>query len=857
VAPSFSKRFKDLLQTALSTIGHSRQERETNLNKLRSFINDQSSLDAFIVMLDIYMQEYKALEVNNDKDAELISAYIFDMLFDKRIALASFFDDFVQRCIESLLYTQSNTTQKRIDLVNWRTISTVGEDISARFQTLNPIQKGNIIQYLRYKQKAKKNSLSLFEILVDIIWADTGTFVIDYPDLFQYRLNGNANWKRLHEIRYSLISAMEKQNEDGFKQPLQELEKLIIESDDMKTSFQYFLWVWNFVVDSERSPRLPDIIKYTINELYLVSSVSLIRSAINKGYGFVQSNLIDKDDLEILLAPLGNNKYYSTYHDRFFAETLVTSSSLGQNFIELTLVHLKLLLFAEQMHIQLASAEEQDRMLEELAKSENFDLQKRKVWVRGRITGNVWLNEVFEGIATIVYLPPEYVGTDVLSEALEIGISWKGIDHFIFLVSQSDLARIRQNRFYQKLHEDTKHLLPLFEQYFRLLTYVEALCVGGPPGLLTAIIIDVSVDKVSEMIENEKLEFVFQLAASLGLGKGKPTIAGVQAGKRITGAAIKTTIRGIRKIKTWAKPKSTIPRARVIKRKFSQKGTKASRAEAKRAETEAKRARDEAKKHARALKRAEDKARADAKKIAKPRKQAQVLEDKLRNVEIDLGHPKIKKKNPITGKDEIVELNGLDTIVLLFGGSIVKFSKLARHWPRKLEERYLKELSKLKAGGANKAEIDKFVEDRWGTLRETFWKNVWKDKELVAELKKIGIYVQKGGKAPKLKLPGIKEKVTLNLDHINRKIDHPREAFSIENIRLATPKENSGLKEALEKSTFWPSTPIGKDKRTMEKLSEKEFDEMIERIDNYPKKIDLPPKKPDPPPPYNPPYYSE
>lgn len=489
MASNFSKKFKTLLCEALSTLGKAKNEKEDSVNKLREFIHTQKSAESFEVMLDVYMQEYQLLESNNDNDAVYISEYFFEMLFQRRVETATFYDDFVQRCIEVLLYMNTNTNAPEL-LINKNRSSAIGEDITRRFKSLkNSVWQNNIIKYLKIKQTNKKESLSLFEILVDMFWVTNRRFPEEDNELFNFNPESTASMKELLQVRASLKSEFERGNQEGLKKTLLELAELVSGKDnkfpDINTSFQYFLWSRRFVVKSELSSisdERMEYMKYTINELYLVCSQSLIKAAINNGYHFVQVNLISEAELEIILAPLGKSEYYSTYHDRFKANIYrgplpdvpslpVTATSIGDKFIELTLLHLELLLFAREMHIRLASSEEQDEMLNELLNSDPIELRNRKVRIPHETLGNyIRLNQVLEGVATITYLPASYGSGATGTLIQDIGICWKNIDHFIFLVNASDLSRITVNRYYEQLYEGTKHLLILIQPFFRILT---------------------------------------------------------------------------------------------------------------------------------------------------------------------------------------------------------------------------------------------------------------------------------------------------------------------------------------------------------------------------------------------------
>jgi hypothetical protein len=345
-----------------------------------------------------------------------------------------------------------------------------------------------------------------------------------------------------------------------------------------------------------------------------------------------------------------------------------------------------------------------------------------------------------------------------------------------------------------------------------LLLYTQSLILTGPIGLVQAIVIDIVVEEVAERIDNKIIKLLVLFGGgrrSLGVSGVRGTILGAKEVLKGLGKTIRA-VKAIRK-----RPKTTIPQAKVVK---GGKGVK------------------------KPAKASDPKKIKEDRKIAARRRAMIILEERLKAVkQVDLGGPKtiekVKINNTVTEVER--ELNGLETASLLFGGNLATFSKIAQHWPQELAKKYLNGLKNLrehlrklkKTEEEIKEETKKFVENRWDTIRENFYKNIWKDKELVKELKKIGIIVRSGGRAPLLKIPG--GKFVINLDHIRRKIEYPRDAFKLKNLRFATPLENSGLKEALEKSTKWPSTPVGSVNGPVSKLTKAEFDAMIDRLFEY------------------------
>jgi hypothetical protein len=190
---------------------------------------------------------------------------------------------------------------------------------------------------------------------------------------------------------------------------------------------------------------------------------------------------------------------------------------------------------------------------------------------------------------------------------------------------------------------------------------------------------------------------------------------------------------------------------------------------------------------------------------------------KLAKVEVELGNSIGKR---------FAKISGYEACRRLFHDKLSDFARLTRHWPQHLAQKYVDEIQKLilrkvkdpklakefrESFAANKVnsqllnklpeairkDIKSFVTERWNTIREAFWRNVYDDRELVAELKKIGMTFEKPGNAPVLEIGGHKIKITL--DHISRKVENPLEAFDPKNLRALTSKDNSVAKEGLVK----------------------------------------------------------
>jgi hypothetical protein len=187
----------------------------------------------------------------------------------------------------------------------------------------------------------------------------------------------------------------------------------------------------------------------------------------------------------------------------------------------------------------------------------------------------------------------------------------------------------------------------------------------------------------------------------------------------------------------------------------------------------------------------------------------------LANVKVALGQ---------LGRKGFAEIEGGEALKQLFSQTLSELPRMAGHWPVKLEKRYTAEVKQLilkgsartkladdvarqLARGALKPEtlerlpkrlrqkVQDLVETRHDTIREAFWRNIFDDVALKTELKKIGIHLPKRKRAAVLRIG--EHKITITLDHVARKVEHPLEAFSPANLIAATTKANSVQKEQL------------------------------------------------------------
>jgi hypothetical protein len=168
-----------------------------------------------------------------------------------------------------------------------------------------------------------------------------------------------------------------------------------------------------------------------------------------------------------------------------------------------------------------------------------------------------------------------------------------------------------------------------------------------------------------------------------------------------------------------------------------------------------------------------------------------------------------------------------EAIKQVFSGRIADVARLAQHWPQDLAKKYIGELEALlkkrikdpklaaevagavangkltkeilqKLTPALQDKVKKLVSDRWDSIRTAFWRRVYNDKALRNELKAMNIKFKpslRPGSAPYFVL-GDKQ-IKLSIDHIARKVENPLQAFSSDNLRVLTSRDNSVLKEGL------------------------------------------------------------
>jgi hypothetical protein len=539
MAATVDKEFGRLLTAALSTAGKATTQLEPRVNQIRAFIAAQQNLPAYEAMLFVYLRDYQALEKRNDKNAAYISAAIFVDIFDLRIQLATFFDPHLQDWLQVFVDNSP---------------AAPNDEIYQRFKSLNSVQQSAIVNRLRQKRAEKRDNLAIFEILADLFNIKHRRLPETDEEMFGRfsPMPERDLHKKLTESRAAAKHAFASREPEQLQTVIRDFASWASEGFNVARSFQIFIWCRDIVLGHASSPHTTDA--WIDNEIYLVSVQRVVIAAINSGHGYVIRNFLSEDDIETFLEPLAASRYYSSYADRLYPFFGNGPYSAGANFVDLVLLQLNLLLFADALGFFLASPQEMDDVLNDLILN-GAEIRNR----RGRISApsmaqlsrTIRVGQEIEGLLTVVHFE-DYASSTVT-------IVWKGIDHFVFFAPSEALGHLVERHLFQKLYENTKHLLVLIPAFFELLQYIAAFLTGGVLGL------------VEEFVENMVGEAAVAIAerytdneALLMLAGGINPASLAFPGRRFGKAAIKAGVKAVRKIKTLKpKPKSSIPRARA------------------------------------------------------------------------------------------------------------------------------------------------------------------------------------------------------------------------------------------------------------------------------------------------------
>lgn len=535
MAQSVAKKFRGLLRAVLSTSGKSNKQLEQRHADIRDFVQQHASEAALDAMLEVYLEEYAGLEARNDKNARYLSASVFEHVFELWTSQVTFFEPRLQACFANLLDNRGKTPAV--------------DPIHKRYLSLDAVTQSKITGHLKLKRKEKHNSLSLFEILMDLFFVKNARLPETDAELFGFDPAPDSKLKdELDALGDVVRMAYEQKSPDALEQALQAFMKWSRQNDDVARCFQIFIWCRAAAGKPGRG--LYEWQWWITDELYLLSVHRIFLCALNKGYGFVLANFLTADEVEVLLQPLAESPYYSDFADRLYPFKVREPAGAGAHFDELGVLHLRLLMFAEQMGFFLLSAEEMDDKLNALIQNSSEQRNKTE-YVASELAGlsrDVRVGAVLEDKVTIV----------VIEDDGSFVITWKGIDHRLFSASKDALGKMFAEVFISELIAGTQHLLVLIPALFELLQYVASLCTGGITGLLEEIaeniIGDLAVSAAERLTDNR---------AVLGaLGMIGPSSLAIP-GKRIGKAALKAVRKGKSLLR---KPKTNLPTARALKR---------------------------------------------------------------------------------------------------------------------------------------------------------------------------------------------------------------------------------------------------------------------------------------------------
>ena len=543
MAATVDKQFAKLLAAALSTQGKSPKEMEPHVDKVRAFIVEQSGLPANEAILFVYLRDYRALEIKNDKNAAFISQALFVDIFDLRIQYSTFFDPLLQEWL--VLFVDKGPPP-------------ANDEIYERFKTLNSVQQSAIVNRLIAKRREKRDHLTIFEILADLFNNKNRRLPETDEEMFGRfsPMPDQSLHKALTGYRAAVKRAFQARQPERMQELVREYASWASEGFSVARSFQIFIWCRDIVLGHAASPHSVEV--WIDNEFYLLSVQRVVISAINSGHGYVIHHFLSEDDIETFLGPLSASRYYSSYADRLYPFHGNGPYSVGSNFVDLVLLQLNLLLFADTLGFSLCSPQEMDETLDDLiengAKLRN-DRRRVSAPSLAYLSRTVRIGQEVEGVLTVVHLG-DY-GSD------QFVVAWKGIDHFLFYASERAVGNVLESRFVQILFENTQHLLVLIPALFELLQYIAAFITGGVLAVIEEfvenMIGEISVAIAERYTDNE---MVHMLAGAVN-----PTSLAIP-GKALVKAGAKAGIKAIRQLPTLRmKPNSSVPTARARFRK--------------------------------------------------------------------------------------------------------------------------------------------------------------------------------------------------------------------------------------------------------------------------------------------------
>lgn len=773
------QRFRALLRQALSTSLRSDAQIGKDVQTLKSFVDANSGRATLDVMLESYLADYASLEKRHDQRASWISQWVFDLIFPRWIESADYFAPRLREGMRLIL-----------DRV---TAADPPEALFARYLTLDSVKKANVFKQLERKRKNKKASLSFLEILIDLYVDRTGGFPPSEAALWSVTVLADPELRKAYDAKArAFIAAVEAYKIAEVGRLLADFVQWVGAKDDIARGFQAMLWLR---ADVDRENNKPHRLRaWAWNELYLTSIQRTLISATHTGYQRVTLYFLAEDEIADLMVPLARSSYYSNYDDRLFPYTIDGNAHGGLHFTQLTLMHLSLVMFADQQNISLESAAGRDAIAEDVI--QRGQLLKNVRWhFGGRDLGGasvqVRIGQRISGVGRLIWVDTASTPT------FEID----GFPQELFTIDRNRLAVLLDDALHREILAGTQHLAVLIPKFFELLGYVHAICTGGMTALLKEVIeelvLDVAVDAASKVMDP-------RLAQGLGLVVGGAS--GLVPTGRIAKAGLKTGAKAVRKIvPSWKK--SPIARARALKRRLGL-------------------------------------ARKNPHKLS-----PQEVAEAKRLKKLDQALAKLEKKQVALGSalasGGYARITGLEAIRMFFQLPMGAITRLAKHWPMKLARESQKMVEDLLTRSAHlndpkfaklrkeirdaiklgrltgetvnklppalKKELSELVERQWNKVRNDFWKAIYNDRKLHKSLESLGIRIDPAVKTGEVKAPVLKiadYELKFTLDHISRKSENPLQAFDIDNVRVATPMDNSAVKERLVRTPFENAPPL-------------------------------------------------
>jgi hypothetical protein len=772
VARPVDEAFRAHLRKALDTAMRTSKQSAPYHTALRNFINGNVQEDALDAMLGVYYDECEKLEEQGGKDAVYISGSTFEQLVLLRIEASLFYDPWLQEALKLVKKPMppgdpTDRFRKRFD----------------RLEKADPVSASRIRGTLDLRMKLKRENLTFFEILIDIYAQKHGLPPDDDQQLFVLDPAPDPALEKEYDGKVARLfyAVLTQKDPEAAEKALYDFADWASQVNDMARAFQILKWCRDRVLRLRAKPHQLHV--WLFNEIYLTSIQRAVITATKSGYLKVQTGFLRVEEIDVLIEPLVTSYYFSDYADRLYPFTDGGARAAGLNFNGLSAFHIYLLIFAESRDIRLQSAKDRDEVAERIMADPS--LVARTLWISGDLAAAARSVKAGAKMGN--------VGTLVLVEASNaMNVSIEHFPHQLFYVHPSVAGKWLDQHLIDKLLEGTEHLLVLIPALFDLLQYTHVFITGGISGLIEELI----EDQVAELAGNLVYEYTGNEKLQMAVGALANPSAILVPSRAIARTAAKGGAKSVRKVKAvWKSRGSIVREAKVVKPR------KPAPAKA-----------------------------GHLPKVPKANKPKRFTPEQEQILAHEAELKKLNKKKVRLGNKEgksFENLSGMEAVKKLFRDTIAQIPRLAQHWPEHLKKRYVDEIkaaietglqNNLKLWNQVKKKLDKnildqdvlnslpqalrqkirkIVVDRWDSIRNAFWKSVQADKDLVEELEEIGIKFEgkSAGSAPDMKLADIKMKCSL--DHVKRKVENPLEAFSADNLRILTGRDNSVLKEGI------------------------------------------------------------